>query len=135
LHWWIGLSSVSEHGNETQWSAGDERFADHRSFRAGLVQRLHSLYSDIPFLGSLVEGDDGVWYSETYDPTKPNVSRSVADSTLITPLIMPLIGKPPPISVLLLNMAPAKLIPMIWHTICYAASIALLRMPVCRTRN
>jgi Helicase conserved C-terminal domain len=31
---------MSEHGNETQPGASDERFADHRSFRASLVQLL-----------------------------------------------------------------------------------------------
>jgi putative DNA primase/helicase len=59
------------------------------------LERVHSLLSDIPFRGNLVEGADGFWYNEIYDRSKPNVSRSVAVSTLTTPVIMPLIGKPP----------------------------------------
>ncbi len=59
------------------------------------LERLHSLYTDVPFVGDLVEGTDHIWQNEPYDPNKPNVSRSVIDSMLITPVIPLLTGKAP----------------------------------------
>jgi putative DNA primase/helicase len=59
------------------------------------LERLHSLYTDMPFVGGLVEGTDHIWQNEPYDPSKPNISRSVIDSMLITPVVPLLIGKAP----------------------------------------